>query len=84
MPFHGWPPFGVLLITVLIVLIAIRLFRTGRAGPVRFERRDGSTRERPSRPGHSTEDAALATLRDRLAAGDITIEEYLSRSSVLR
>ena len=80
----GMPPVGGLLIALLIAFIAIRLVRSGRVGPVRLGARGGgSPRQRPGRDGRTPEDAALATLRDRLAAGDITTEQYLSRSSVL-
>ena len=58
------------------------LLRTGRLGPVRFA--PGGRRG----PGHAArptaEDEALSRLAERLAEGDITPEEYLERSSVLR
>ncbi|WP_232547273.1 SHOCT domain-containing protein [Propioniciclava soli] len=58
------------LFTVLAVVIALRILRRhGRLDAVR-----------PIHP----EAEALAALRGRLAAGDVTVEEFLSRSAVLR
>lgn len=75
------PFFGV--IAVMVTIAVIRLLRTGRVGPIRLDR-SGTAAPGP-RWGHtSPEDDALATLRQRLASGDITVEEYLERSSVLR
>lgn len=86
-PLHGAMGFGPIafggFVTALLVIALVAgLLRTGRVGPVRF---DGGTRPGRPAPHHRTpEDEAFATLRSRLATGDITPEEYLARSSVLR
>ena len=83
-PFFGGHLIGGLLVALLIAFALSRLVRRGRLGPVRFDpagRRPGGPR---GWTPPTAEDAALATLRQRLASGDITVEEYLERSSVLR
>ncbi|WP_206080001.1 SHOCT domain-containing protein [Propioniciclava coleopterorum] len=80
---HGFF-FPMLFPLLLLGLLLFVLVRKGRLGPVRF------APGRPGHPGHpgfgrpSAEDEALARLAERLANGDITPEEYLERSSVLR
>lgn len=74
--------FPMLLPLFLLAVALFILLRTGRLGPVRFA--PGGRRG----PGHAArptaEDEALSRLAERLAEGDITPEEYLERSSVLR
>lgn len=72
-----WWPGLFALIAVLVLLRVLR--RRGRIGPVRFAPRRGDDAAQPT-----AEDAALTLLKQRLAKGDITPEEYLHRSSVLR
>ena len=72
---------------LLLGLLMFLLIRRGRLGPVGFAPggRPGPQGHRgwgPPRP--TAEDEALARLAERLANGDITPEEYLERSSVLR
>ncbi|WP_145952869.1 hypothetical protein [Tessaracoccus aquimaris] len=71
----------------LLIFAVIKLVKHRRLGPVGFAPRGagpagghphGWAAHRPA------EDAAFDTLRMRLANGDITPEEYLERSSVLR
>ena len=95
---HGGPHFFFLplLGALLLAFVLFRLIRTGRVGPVRLDRPagaggagGGAATGRPGdarRPrwGRTAEDDALATLKHRLATGDITPEEYLARSQVLR
>lgn len=71
-----WWPGLFALITVLVLFRVLR--RRGHIGPVRFAPRSDAARQT------SPEDAALTLLKERLATGDITPEEYLQRSSVLR
>ena len=84
--FFGLAMFRALLFALLIVAV-IKLLRRGRLGPVGFAPRGSGT---PGGHPHGwaahrpAEDAAFETLRMRLANGDITPEEYLERSSVLR
>lgn len=87
---HGGPFFLVpfLFGTLLLALVAFRLARTGRVGPVRLEGATGASgppggRRRPAW-GRTPEDEALATLKHRLASGDISPQEYLERTQVLR
>jgi putative membrane protein len=78
--------FPLLLPLLLLGLALFLLLRKGRLGPVRFA--PGAHGRGPGRPfgpyGPTAEDEALARLAERLANGDITPEEYLERSSVLR
>lgn len=73
--------FPMLLPLLLLGAALFILLRTGRLGPVRFApgARSGPAPHRPT-----AEDEALSRLAERLAEGDITPEEYLERSSVLR
>lgn len=89
-----------LLATIVLTILIIKLLKHGRVGPVRWAGRGaGGSPEGERRPGQgfgpfgpgrapwsqpSPEEAALATLAERLASGDITPEEYLERSSALR
>ncbi|WP_040162030.1 SHOCT domain-containing protein [Nigerium massiliense] len=84
-PLHGAGAFGPhlfggFLTALLIVVLAIMLLRHGRVGPVRWAGSGG----RPTASHRTPEDDALASLKAKLAAGDITTEEYLTRTSVLR
>ncbi|WP_454227757.1 SHOCT domain-containing protein, partial [Propioniciclava flava] len=91
-PLHmGGPGFFFLPMLIPLLLIGAALFlllRKGRLGPVRFApgaRGRTFPAGRPFGSGYPTaEDEALARLAERLANGDITPEEYLERSSVLR
>ena len=99
MPFHGAHAMGgaffgfwifkALLITLLIFAV-VKLLACGRLGPVRFApRSDAKDGGRPTGPRgwaaqRPAEDEAYQTLRMRLANGDITSDEYLERTSVLR
>lgn len=76
-------PLTGLLLLALIGFAVFMLIKRGRLGPVRWAPQGvaaGPTR----RHAHAPEEEALHTLRMRLANGDITPEEYLERSSVLR
>ncbi len=82
-----------LVASIFLTVALIKLVKHGRVGPVRWApHRGGSDApEAPRFGGHrppwaqpSPEEAALATLAERLASGDITPEEYLERSSALR
>ena len=76
---------------LLVLFVVVKLLKSGRVGPVRWDPR-GADAPGPSHggPGHgpwgrpSPEEAALATLADRLAKGEISPEEYLERSTALR
>lgn len=88
------------LLTLIIVVLFLKFLRHGGIGPVRWAPGGGPAQHRgpagPAGPrGHrgrwagawdrpSPEEEALARLAERLAAGDITPEEYLERSTVLR
>lgn len=86
------------LLALLLVLGLFRILRRrGRLGPVRWDPRRAGSRAahgeadaRSSRsdswtpPATHPEDAALTLLKERLATGEITPQEYLERSSVLR
>ncbi|MFV0407132.1 MAG: hypothetical protein ACK5LN_09965 [Propioniciclava sp.] len=81
---HG-PGFPGLLTLLLVVVLIVALLRRGGIGPVRFQPEGGGGPRPPWAPRHpSPDDVAMATLAERLASGDITPEEYLERSSVLR
>ena len=85
----GPGPFGVLpaLLFVGLVVALVLLFVRGRVGPIRFTRGTfgGGAAGATGWAAHrGAEDAAFETLRMRLAKGDITPEEYLERTSVLR
>lgn len=75
-----------------VAFLAAKLIRSGRLGPIRYDgpsargaaRGSGAAAPAGRRPGSTPEDDALASLKAKLAAGDITPEEYLARSSVLR
>lgn len=69
-----------LLAALAVAFVVAKLVRSGRVGPIRYDRAAASA----GRPARSPEDDALATLKARLASGDLTPEEYLARSSVLR
>lgn len=91
---------GLLALILWIVLFKVFFRRGGlgpvRWDPRRGAGEDGSGRRPrhgfgPGAAGHrppwaqqSPEEAALATLAERLASGDITPDEYLERSSALR
>ncbi|MGJ6980439.1 hypothetical protein ACSDQ9_07905 [Aestuariimicrobium soli] len=85
---HGPGLFGLILPALFFLALAVAavvLVTKGRVGPIRWlgRHRDASpvTGWSASRPA---EDAAFETLKMRLATGDITPEEFLERSSVLR
>ncbi|WP_026377684.1 hypothetical protein [Aestuariimicrobium kwangyangense] len=83
--FLGFLP-GLLLVLALIVVVVLLLTK-GRVGPIRLDRtRNGSTPGPGSgwTSARAAEDQAFETLKMRLATGDITPEEFLERSSVLR
>ncbi len=78
---------------LFVAFLAAKLMRSGRLGPIRYDgpsargaasARVGTSAPSGRRPGSTPEDDALASLKAKLAAGDITPEEYLARSSVLR
>lgn len=81
----GFGFFTMLLVGVLVFAV-IKLVTRGHVGPVGFTPRDGKSDAAPHgwAAHRHAEDAAFDTLRMRLANGDITPEEYLERSSVLR
>ncbi len=84
---HGFFIFPLLFPLLLLGLLLFLLIRRGRLGPVGFA--PGGRPGPQGRPGwgpprRTAEDEALARLAERLANGDITPEEYLERSSVLR
>lgn len=95
MPFHGANAlggafFGFWIFKALLILAVVKMLACGRLGPIRFaprsEAKDGG---RPTGPrGWAAQrpagDEAYQTLRMRLANGDITPDEYLERTSVLR
>lgn len=77
---HGFGLLGLIpaiLLTALLIVVLVRLFRRGGVGPVRYNR--GGHGAAPS-----PEEAARSRLAERLANGDITPEEYLERTSALR
>lgn len=90
--FHGFGFFGflpsllTLLVIIALIVAAVILIKKGRLGPIRLNRR-GAGDAGSSRGwglSRSAEDDAFNALRMRLAQGDITPEEYLERTSVLR
>ena len=72
-----WPGLLALIATIIVLKI---FFRRGGLGPVRW----APQHRHPFGHVPSPEEAALATLAERLAKGEISPEEYLERSSVLR
>ena len=95
----GFGPIGMIvpgLLTWLLIVAVSKLLTRGRVGPGRwvggkpFKAGGGEAGSWAGGagfrgfPGGAPEDAAFETLRMRLANGDITTEEYLERTSVLR
>lgn len=82
--------FGFVLPLLVCLILFKKLVRYGGIGPVRWNPQGGAPQgPRPQGPRPfwaqpTPEEDALATLTQRLASGDISPEEYLERSSVLR
>ncbi|MFW6599047.1 hypothetical protein ACQBAU_01055 [Propionibacteriaceae bacterium Y2011] len=69
---------------LLIIGLAVTAFflaRNGKLGPPPWVR---GGPHHPHHPHHAPEREAFATLANRLAAGDITPDEYRERLAVLR
>jgi putative membrane protein len=86
---YGFGFFGFLpgLLLLALVVVVVLLLVKGRVGPIRLDRsRNGSATASGSgwTSARVAEDQAFETLKMRLATGDITPEEFLERSSVLR
>lgn len=82
---HGGFFFPIVPILFLLALGALvwMFARRGRVGPVGWRPGGRPGTGGPHRGGFGPEDQAMSILRERLARGDISPEEYLERSSVL-
>lgn len=85
---HGPGLFGLILPALFLLALAVAavlLITKRRVGPVRWVGRGRSDSPVTGWSAtRSSEDKAFETLKMRLANGDITPEEFLERSSVLR
>ena len=85
---HGPGLFGLILpalFLLALIVAGVLLFTKGRVGPVRWVGRShGQSPVTGWSASRTAEDQAFETLKMRLATGDITPEEFLERSSVLR